>query len=126
MRETGISPAQYEAAQNFENEEAINHIEYALEDAGLDSSKAPKVGTPAYRRLEEAAKSYIGKIDVINKRVTGMNLAQYEDERRKVHDQLCLMIYGKAFNQLTYVEHDKISNFAAYLDNRLDLVDKWH
>ncbi len=73
--------------------------------------EAPKSGTPAEKRLQDLCTEYTNFIVKPNLRgATGS-----DGRRRAVHNELCLMIFGKTRDDLDLATAEQIADFATYV-----------
>ncbi len=68
----------------------------------------PKAGSVAEKRLLERCQSYTELVLSGKNRVSGS-----EDERRRLHNEIAVMIFGKTRNEMPYDLAEKISDFAS-------------
>jgi len=68
----------------------------------------PKVNSVAEKRLLEKCQSYTNLVLAGKIRSVGS-----EDERRKLHNEIAVMIFGKTRGEMAYDLAEKIANFAS-------------
>ena len=110
-------------------------METAIIDSGLfGMAEVPRVGTAAYSRLMDAATSYMVEVKKAEQRPMPDPTYNSEDDyykstkkdkldfylrdssvRRKFHDIMAKMLLGKSREELSGVDAEKISDFAAYI-----------
>ncbi len=127
------------APDGNQEEEAQSSMEDALQSSGI-KMEAPRVGTPAYERLQAAAEDYMrsvlnhGRASIPPQfRPDGENYFRprpkaqnpSEDARRERHNALCMLLRGKPRDELSTNERNQVSNFAAYLTGHDDYIDQW-
>ncbi len=107
-----------------EDDDETNYIEWAMEDAGIDPKLAPKIGTVAYDKVKNAAEKYINYI--LTKKY--FDADGKTDLRRVEHNKLCILIYGRDYEELNKQNRDRLdqlSNFAAYFTKHEELLNTW-
>jgi hypothetical protein len=117
------------------NDEEESPMETAIIDSGLFGiAKAPRFGTEAYNRLMAAASGYMAEVKKVEQQPTPDPTYNSEDNyykstkkdkldfylrdssiRRKFHDIMAKMLLGKSREELSGVDAEKISDFAAYI-----------
>ena len=105
-------------------EELEELAEYASKDYQIP---LPRVGTPAFKRLIDTALHYA---DRVHYQATSpmMNIDERRRQgsdkvRRKFHNDLCLMIFGKMHSECSKQELNRISNFAVSVAGMGEYID---
>lgn len=116
--------------QNFEmpsarkdtegDSENVDLMYEAALDSGIDPSYLPARGSVAYQRLYQKALEYSGEA---HRNAINRGHGDSETMQRSHHTDLCVMIYGKTWNELDRERggHEKIQqirNFAHLLGGR--------
>lgn len=106
-------------------EKEIDVLRDALIDAGLKDIIVPKLGTAAYDRLWSVAKEYSKEVHM---QMVGreIDLSESQSHRRKLHNQLCIMLLGIDHAATTKRNSDdikRIANFAHLVSDREQYVD---
>ncbi|OGY99317.1 MAG: hypothetical protein A2945_05120 [Candidatus Liptonbacteria bacterium RIFCSPLOWO2_01_FULL_52_25] len=106
----------------FERED--NSIKNALRDAGLFEVESPKNGTAVYERLLDAAVNYISEIvrDERSGKKSVSAMSSSQSTRRKYHDEMCKMLFGKSRKELSEGEVARVSDFAAHVTGHEEYV----
>lgn len=121
-------------APAFEREDS--ELEDAAQQAGLADIEIPRRGTAAYQRLLQAAENYISEVKRLEKPSYVPPSSDSENyffkpkpitnssdsERRKYHEELCMMLFGKRRNELPLATLAKISDFAAHVTGHDEYV----
>jgi hypothetical protein len=97
-----------------------NRMSDAAIDAGIDPSILPKAGTEAYSRLYKVAKAYS---DEVQREMMGREFPDSQSERRRLHSELCVMLFGKTWEDAGQENVKKARNFAHLLSGRDHLTD---
>lgn len=104
-----------------------NVFEEAALNFGLQNVVFPKVGTEAYKRLKVVCGEY--SREVFNERVPNrVDLGKLENSqtrRRRLHNQLCIMVFGldhEAVGKRDPDDLQRIANIAHVISGREDLV----
>ena len=121
-----------EVNQEGESEPEESAVEEALQEAGLSYVKAPKVGTEAYRRLVRAAEfvrppqSQSDRDDYFRPKSKPLApISSSGTERRKYHQELCVMLLGESPKEIPKDLANRVSDFAAYVTGDERYVGKW-
>lgn len=104
--------------------EPVNILEEAAKDLGIQGWQFPRVGTGAYSRLILACHDYSQEVFLeMTTRSRDMTISQ--SRRRKLHNQLCIMILGldhAAVEQQDPKNLQRIANLAHMLNDREQYV----
>lgn len=95
-------------------------------DAGLKNVVLPKVGTEAYARMWDICKEYSKEVHL---EMAGREVDPNESQsrRRKLHNQLCIMIFGldhAAVGKREYKDLKRIANLAHYVSGREQYIEE--
>jgi hypothetical protein len=113
-------PSSDDAEDSVCHEKLADHVTEAAEDAGIDTSLLPASGTEARVRLCQLAKEYSKEVHL---QMCGRSFDDSNNIRRALHSDLCVMIYGRPWNDLTDKEIKQVRNFAHLLSGRDQYVD---
>jgi len=111
-----ISP---EAERNCSDEESAFVVD-AAKDAGIDLSLLPKSGSTAETRLCGLAKEYSREVHA---QMTGRSFDDSHTLRRDLHNQLCIMVFGKSHAEVGPEKVKQVRNFAHLLSGREQYID---
>jgi hypothetical protein len=92
----------------------------AAKDAGLDTSLLPRSGSDALIRLCGIAKQYSREV---HDQMTGRSHDDTHTVRRDLHNQLCIMLFGKSHAEVGTEKVKQARNFAHLLSERDQYVD---
>lgn len=99
-----------------EQQEDFLDLARLAKDAGLLNRIMPQPGTVAYDRMIQACHDYILAVDATSMKWD--STSSYA--RRQKHADLCRMITGKSFENLSLSQRNKISDFASLVASRDD------
>ena len=90
----------------------------------------PQPGSLAWKRLVAVCHQYISKVDYIQDSplIRSGNLELLENSeanRRDLHDQLAVMLFGKKRFMLSPTQQNQASDFAALVCGRRELKGAW-
>lgn len=114
----------------FSKEEKIDDFD-TLAEAAIDANlnvPIPKIGTESYRRLMEVCKNYSRAVheEVVKYKNDIDGIVFSEGERRKFHNQLCIMLFGTTREETelrNQTNHIKAANFAHLVAGRDQYVE---
>ena len=112
-----------------EGADTENAFEELALDFGLRNAVFPKVGTEAYKRLTAVCHEYSTEVfneAVPNRRVHNIErLENSQTRRRRLHNQLCIMIFGldhDAVNKRDADDLQRVANIAHAISGREHLI----
>lgn len=119
-------PPEYREESDDQEDQGTNKIQDALDSARVIQITAPRPETPAYERMINVARNYIGLVDAGVHNKEGVAVDSSGTLRRKYHDELSVMIFGRKRDELSEAQQDQVSDFAAYLMGADEYVGTWH
>ncbi len=107
------------ASDEDTSENPLNMIADAAIDAGIDV-ELPNPGTEAYSRLYKLARDYS---DEVQREMAARAFPDSQSVRRALHSDLCVMLFGHPWQDVSSEQQKQARNFAHLLRGRNQLVD---
>lgn len=104
-----------------------NVFEEAALDFGLRNVVFPKVGTEAYKRLRVICGEYSREVfnENTSHRIDMGKLENSQTRRRRLHNQLCIMVFGLDHEAVSKKDPDdlqRVANMAHSISGREQLI----